>query len=242
MRLLVGLGNPGRDYANNRHNIGFMALDEIARRYGFGPWRRRFQGQLAEGRIAGERVLALKPETYMNESGRAVGEAARFFKLEPAEIVVIYDEIDLVPGKVRVKQGGGAGGHNGIRSIDAHLGRLSGPGGGGGGPDYWRVRLGVGHPGDKGRVKGHVLKDFAKSDAAWVETLLDAVARELPRLIEGDDGGFMSRVAFLTQPPKPPNPPKSPKPPKPPKQEGGQEPGPSDAPPAAGAGEPNDGL
>ena len=204
MRLLVGLGNPGRDYANNRHNIGFMALDEIVRRYGFDAWRRRFQGQAAEGRIAGRKVMALKPETYMNESGRAVGEAARFYKLAPEQIIVIYDEIDLVPGKVRVKQGGGAGGHNGIRSIDAHLGRLAGPGKSGGGPDYWRVRLGVGHPGDKGRVKGHVLRDFAKSDAKWVETLLDAVAAELPRLIEDDDGGFMSRVAFLTQPPKPP--------------------------------------
>ena len=204
MHLLVGLGNPGRQYANNRHNVGFMALDEIASRYGFAPWRRRFQGQMAEGRIAGERVLALKPETYMNESGRAVREAAGFFKLEPDQVVVIYDEIDLAPGKLRVKCGGGAGGHNGIRSIDSHLGN-----------GFWRVRLGVGHPGDKARVHGHVLKDFSKADRDWLEKLLDAVAAEIPRMIEGDDAGFMSRVAYLTQPPKPPKPQKPPKPPKP---------------------------
>ena len=201
MHLLVGLGNPGREYAYNRHNVGFMALDEIVQRYGFAPWRRRFQGQVAEGRIDGERVLALKPETYMNESGRAVREAAGFFKLEPEEVIVIYDEIDLAPGKLKVKLGGGAAGHNGIRSIDSHLGNR-----------FWRVRLGVGHPGDKGRVHGHVLKDFKKADREWLDKMLDAVAAELPRLIEGDDGGFMSRVAYLTQPPKP-------KPPKPEKQE-----------------------
>ena len=195
MRLLVGLGNPGREYANNRHNIGFMALDEIVRRHGFAPWKRRFQGHFADGRIGATRVLALKPATYMNESGRAVGEAARFFKLTPDRVIVIYDEIDLTPGKVRVKRGGGAGGHNGIRSIDAHLGK-----------DYWRVRLGVGHPGDKDRVRGHVLKDFAKTDQAWLDKLLDAVCDELPRLIEDDAEGFMSRVAYLTQPPKPPKP------------------------------------
>lgn len=198
MHLLVGLGNPGREYAYNRHNIGFMALDEIVRRYGFAPWRRRFQGQVAEGRIAGERILALKPETYMNESGRAVREAAGFFKLEPDEVIVIYDEIDLAPGKLKVKLGGGAAGHNGIRSIDSHLGN-----------GFWRVRLGVGHPGDKGRVHGHVLKDFKKADQEWLEKLLDAVAAELPKLIEGDDGSFMSRVAHLTQPPKPPKPKKT---------------------------------
>ena len=192
MLLLVGLGNPGPRYADNRHNIGFMALDEIVRRHGFGPWRRRFQGQIAEGRIGGERLLALKPETFMNESGRAVGEAARFYKIAPEDVIVLYDEIDLAPGKLRVKRGGGAGGHNGIRSIDAHLGK-----------DYWRVRLGVGHPGHKDRVHGHVLRDFAKADRDWLQALLDAVARELPRLIAGDDGGFMSRVAFLTAPPEP---------------------------------------
>lgn len=200
MLLLVGLGNPGPQYALNRHNIGFMALETIARRYGFGPWRRRFQGQVAEGRLAGYKVLALKPETYMNESGRAVGEALRFYKIEPEQVIVIYDEIDLRPGKVRVKQGGGAGGHNGIRSIDAHIGK-----------DYWRVRLGVGHPGEKERVKGHVLRDFAKADGEWLDKLLDAVASELPLLIEGDDGAFMSRVAHLTAPPKP-KPERKPKP------------------------------
>ncbi len=197
MHLLVGLGNPGREYAYNRHNIGFMALDEIVRRHGFSAWRRRFQGQTAEGRIGSERILALKPETYMNESGRAVREAAKFFKLEPDEVIVIYDEIDLAPGKLKVKLGGGAAGHNGIRSIDSHLGN-----------GFWRVRLGVGHPGDKGRVHGHVLKDFKKSDQEWLEKLLDALSDELPLLIEGDEGSFMSRVAYLTQPPKPPKPPK----------------------------------
>jgi PTH1 family peptidyl-tRNA hydrolase len=198
MLLLVGLGNPGPRHAKNRHNIGFMAVDEIVRRHDFGPWRARFQGRIAEGRIAGEKVLALEPETYMNESGRAVGEAVRFYKLEPeTQVIVIYDEIDLKPGKVRVKLGGGAGGHNGIRSIDNHIGR-----------DYRRVRLGVGHPGDKDLVHGHVLQDFAKVETAERDKLIEAVAVELPRLIEGDDGGFMSRLALIMNPPKP-------KPPKP---------------------------
>ena len=192
MRLIVGLGNPGADYSQNRHNIGFMALDLIAWRYGFGAWRRRFQGEVSEGRIAGQKVLALKPMTYMNESGRSVGEVARFYKLEPEDVFVLHDEIDLRPGKLRVKRGGGAGGHNGIRSIDAHLG-----------PDYWRLRMGVGHPGEKARVKGHVLRDFAKDDQAWLDKFLDAVSDELPLLLNGDDGAFMSRVAHLMAPPKP---------------------------------------
>lgn len=192
MFLLVGLGNPGPRYARNRHNVGFMALDEIARRYTLAPWKPRFQGLIADGRIGGERLLALKPQTYMNESGRAVGEALRFYKLAPADVIVFYDEIDLRPGKVKVKTGGGAGGHNGIRSIDAHIGR-----------DYRRVRLGIGHPGQKDLVHGYVLSDFAKGDAAWLEKLLDAVAGELPLLLDGDDGGFMSRVAHLTAPPRP---------------------------------------
>ncbi len=202
MLLLVGLGNPGPRHANNRQNIGFMALDEIVRRHGFGPWRLRFQGRLSEGRIGGEKTFALEPETYMNESGRAVGEAVRFYKLEPAtQVIVIYDEIDLRPGKVKVKLGGGAGGHNGIRSIDRHIGR-----------DYRRVRLGIGHPGDKDLVHGYVLQDFAKADAAGRDKLLEAVAAELPRLVEGDDVGFMSRVAHIMSPPKP-------KPPEPPEPE-----------------------
>lgn len=189
--LLVGLGNPGPRYAHNRHNIGFMALDEIARRHRFGPWRARFQGRLAEGRIGAHRVLAFKPMTYMNESGGAVGAAMRFYKLDPSQVVVLHDEIDLRPGKVKVKTGGGPGGHNGLRSLDAHIGR-----------DYRRVRLGVGHPGHKDLVHGYVLQDFAKAEAAWRDKLLDAVAEEFPRLLEGDEGAFMSRVAHLMSPPK----------------------------------------
>ena len=192
MQLLVGLGNPGARHAENRHNIGFMALDEIARRHRFAPWRKRFQGEVAEGRIGGVKVLALKPQTYMNESGRAVGEALRFFKLAPEAVVAIHDEIDLKPGKVRVKRGGGAGGHNGIRSIDAHIGK-----------DYWRVRLGIGHPGDKELVHGHVLRDFAKADRDWLDKLLDAVGGEIALLMAGDEGAFMSRIARAMTPPRP---------------------------------------
>ncbi len=202
MLLLVGLGNPGPRHANNRHNLGFMAVDDIVLRYSFGLWRLRFQGRVAEGRIGDERTFALKPETYMNESGRAVGEAARFYKLDPAaEVIVLYDEIDLKPGKVRVKLGGGAGGHNGLRSIDRHVGR-----------DYRRVRLGIGHPGGKDLVHGYVLQDFAKADAPWRDKLLGAVTAELPRLIAGDEGAFMSRIAHVMSPPKPPKPPKAPRP------------------------------
>lgn len=199
MHLFVGLGNPGPSYEGNRHNIGFMAVDEIARQHGFGPWRARFQGLLAEGRIAGAKVMVLKPLTYMNESGRSVGEALRFFKLEPSALHVFYDELDLVPGKVKVKTGGGAGGHNGIRSIDSHIGQ-----------DYHRVRLGIGHPGDKAKVHGYVLSDFAKPErTGWLPVLLDAVAREAPALIAGDEGRFMSRVmhAVFPPPPKPAKPP-----------------------------------
>ena len=192
MFLLVGLGNPSPRHANNRHNIGFMAVDEIVRRHGFGPWRVRFQGRISEGRIGRHKVLALEPQTFMNESGRSVGEAVRFYKLDPAQVVVLYDEIDLRPGKIKVKTGGGAGGHNGIRSLDAHIGR-----------DYRRVRLGVGHPGHKDLVHGHVLRDFAKAEHAWRDKLLSAVADELPLLLDGDDGAFMSRVAHVMSPPKP---------------------------------------
>ena len=195
MRLLVGLGNPGPRYAGNRHNIGFMALDSIARHLSLGPWKLRFQGQLAEGRAAGDKLLALKPETYMNESGRAVGEAARFYKLAPEQVIVLHDELDLAPGKLRVKRGGGHGGHNGLRSIDSHLGR-----------DYWRVRLGIGHPGDKDLVHGYVLQDFAKVEQPGVDKLIDAVASEIELLLEGDDAAFMSRVAHILNPPRPKQP------------------------------------
>ncbi len=189
--LLVGLGNPGPAYARNRHNIGFMALDAVVRRHGFGPFRSRFRGEAAEGTLAGRRVLALKPMTYMNESGRAVAEAVRFHKLPLADVVVFHDELDLAEGRLRVKRGGGHAGHNGLRSIHTHIG-----------PDYRRVRLGIGHPGDKARVVGHVLKDFAKADERWLGPLLDAVAEHAPLLVAGDDAGFMSKVALATALPR----------------------------------------
>ncbi len=190
MLLLAGLGNPGARYRGNRHNIGFMAVDEIVRRHGFSAWKKRFQGETAEGVLGAERALVLKPQTFMNESGRAVAEAARFFKLEPRDIVVLYDELDLAPGKVRVKQGGGTAGHNGIRSIDAHLG-----------PDFRRVRLGIGHPGDKKLVLHYVLSDFDRELDGWLKPTLDAVADAAPLLAEADDNKFMTRVALLTAPP-----------------------------------------
>ncbi|MET4702156.1 PTH1 family peptidyl-tRNA hydrolase [Constrictibacter sp. MBR-5] len=191
MRLLVGLGNPGPKYARHRHNVGFLAMDAIASRHGFPPFRQRFQGEVSEGRLGNERVALLKPLTYMNESGRSVGAAARFYKLAPPDVVVMHDELDLAPGKVRVKQGGGAAGHNGLRSIDAHLGN-----------DYWRVRIGIGHPGHPDRVTGWVLNDFAKADAEWLEAMLDAVADAAPLIAAGDAANFMNRVALLTQPPR----------------------------------------
>ncbi len=192
MQLIVGLGNPGRDYANNRHNIGFLAVDRIAARYGFPAPRSRYQSLVQEGTIDGAKVILLKPMTFMNDSGRAVGEAVRFYKMALDQVTVIYDEIDLVAGKVRVKRGGGSAGHNGIRSIDAHIGK-----------DYRRVRLGVGHPGGKGAVHKHVLSDFAKADAGWVDDLLDAVAAATPTLLAGDEGDFMNQVAVATKPPEP---------------------------------------
>lgn len=192
MLLLVGLGNPGPGYAGNRHNIGFMAVDAIARRHGFAPFRARHHGLIAEGRLAGVRVLAFKPTTYMNESGLAVGRAARFFKIAPEAITVIHDDIDLAAGKLRVKRDGGHGGHNGLRSIDAHIGT-----------DYWRVRLGVGHPGDKDRVEGYVLSDFAKAERPLFTRLVDAVAEAAPLLGGGDGSRFMNRVTILLHPPKP---------------------------------------
>ncbi len=191
MLLVVGLGNPGPEHAYHRHNIGFMAVDDIVHRHGFSPFRARFQGRLAEGRLAGDKALVLKPMTYMNRSGQAVGEAMRYFKLTPEQVVVVYDELDLAPGKCRVKRGGGSGGHNGIRSIDRHIG-----------PEYWRVRLGIGHPGHKDRVHGYVLHDFAKSDEDWLDPLLEAVADAFPLMAEGEPEKFMTRVAMLTTPPK----------------------------------------
>jgi PTH1 family peptidyl-tRNA hydrolase len=183
MLLLVGLGNPGRAYARNRHNIGFMALGAIGRRHGFPQARGRFQGLLSEGTIGGERVLLLAPQTYMNESGRSVGEAARFHKIGPDEIVVIHDELDLAPGKCRIKTGGGVAGHNGLRSITAHIGN-----------DYKRLRLGIGHPGDKALVHSYVLSDFAKSEEPWVAALCDAIADNAALLVKGDDAGLQNRL------------------------------------------------
>jgi len=185
MQLFVGLGNPGEKYRGNRHNIGFMAADAIARRYNFPPFRQKFSGLVSEGTIEGERVLILKPETFMNSSGDSVGAAANFFKLGPADVTVFYDEIDLIPGKVRVKRGGSSGGHNGIRSIDPQLGT-----------DYRRVRLGVGHPGHKDRVMPHVLGDFSKLDHEWLDPLLEAVADSAGLLLKGDDNSFMNRLAI----------------------------------------------
>jgi PTH1 family peptidyl-tRNA hydrolase len=193
MRLIVGLGNPGPHYALNRHNVGFMAADVIARAHLFAPYRKKFAGEFAEGALAGARAALLKPMTYMNESGQSVGEAARFFKIPVEDIVVIHDEIDLAPGRLRVKLGGGTAGHNGLESIVDHLGA-----------DFLRVRIGVGHPGDPERVADYVLADFAKAEREdWVEKLLQALAAEFPRLLAGDEGGFMSRVAQALRPPKP---------------------------------------
>jgi peptidyl-tRNA hydrolase, PTH1 family len=189
MQLIVGLGNPGPKYAGNRHNIGFMAVDEIVHRHGFSPWRRRFQGAISEGTIGGEKVLVLKPMTFMNDSGQSVGEAMRFFNLEPPDVTVIHDEIDLAPGKVRVKLGGGHAGNNGIRSVSAHIG-----------PHYRRVRLGVGHPGDKNLVMPHVLNDFTKDDKAWVAALVEAIAESFPLLIAGEDAKFQSKVHLAVNP------------------------------------------
>jgi PTH1 family peptidyl-tRNA hydrolase len=188
MRLFVGLGNPGAKYAANRHNIGFMAVDEIAQRHGFAPWRRRFQGETAEGTLERERAVLLRPLTFMNDSGRAVQEAANFFKLAPAEIAVFHDELELPPAKLRVKVGGGIAGHNGLRSISAHVGN-----------EYKRVRLGIGHPGVKELVHGHVLSDFAKSDRPWVEALLDAVTDNVALLALDRDSAFQNKVHLTMQ-------------------------------------------
>ncbi|CCE08790.1 peptidyl-tRNA hydrolase [Bradyrhizobium sp. STM 3843] len=188
MLLFVGLGNPGAKYARNRHNIGFMVADAIARRHGFSPWHRRFQGETSEGTLDTERVILLKPTTYMNESGRAVQEAVNFFKIGAGDVTVFQDELELAPGKLRVKVGGGIAGHNGLRSISAHIGN-----------DYRRVRLGIGHPGVKELVHGHVLSDFAKADMPWVEALCEAVADNAGLLTGGRDSTFANKVHLALQ-------------------------------------------
>ena len=188
MRLFVGLGNPGAKYAHNRHNIGFMAVNEIARRHGFASWRRRFQGETAEGALDHEKVILLKPTTYMNDSGRAVQEAANFFKLSAGEITVFQDELELPPAKVRVKVGGGIAGHNGLRSISSHIGN-----------DYRRVRLGIGHPGVKELVHPYVLSDFAKDEGAWVTALCEAVAENAGLLATDRDSAFQNKVHLAMQ-------------------------------------------
>ena len=187
--LWVGLGNPGSEYARQRHNIGFMALDAIARRHRFSPWRKRFKGEISEGTVAGRRVWALKPLTYMNASGDSVQQAASFLKIPPEDVTAFHDELDLAPGKVRVKKGGGVAGHNGLRDMRRAFGS----------PEFWRVRMGIGHPGHKDAVTGHVLGNFAKQDQAWLEKLLDATADAAPMLAEGQAEAFMTRVALLTQ-------------------------------------------
>lgn len=192
MQLWVGLGNPGAQYAGHRHNIGFMAVDAVADRHGAGPWRARFQGLLTEARIGGDRVWLLKPQGYMNVSGQSVGEAMRFHKLDPAEVVVFHDELDLAPGKLRVKAGGGHAGHNGLRSISQHIGE-----------GYRRVRLGIGHPGHKDRVSGYVLSDFAKAEQDWLAPLLDEVARAAPDLAAGEDVRFQGAVMQALTPQRP---------------------------------------
>ncbi|MEC7962005.1 MAG: aminoacyl-tRNA hydrolase [Pseudomonadota bacterium] len=191
MQLFVGLGNPGAKYAGNRHNIGFMALDEIARDHGFAPWRSKFQGQVSEGRLGRERVILLKPETFMNLSGQSVGEAMRFYKLTSDDVVVFHDELDLAPGKCRVKQGGGHAGHNGLRSIHQHIS-----------PEYTRVRLGIGHPGHKDRVSGYVLADFAKAEQGWLDDLMRGISDGAAHLAEGDNGKFQNAVALRVNPPR----------------------------------------
>jgi peptidyl-tRNA hydrolase, PTH1 family len=191
MLLLVGLGNPGSEYAKNRHNIGFMAIDAIAELYSFAPFRKKFHGALSEGVIDGVKVLALKPETFMNDSGRSVAGACAFYKISPQDIIVVHDEIDLAAAKVRVKRGGGHAGHNGLRSIHDHIG-----------PDYGRVRLGIGHPGDKDQVSGHVLKDFSKADAAWLDKVIGAVADHAGLVIANRDADFLTKIAQDINPPK----------------------------------------
>ena len=189
MRLIVGLGNPGARYERTRHNVGFVTANAIHRRHGFGPWRAKFQGLLAEGALDGEHLYLLKPQTFMNASGESVAEAARFYKIPVGELAVIHDEIDLEPGKLRVKQGGGAAGHNGLRSIDAHLGEA-----------YWRVRIGIGHPGVKELVEPYVLQNFSAEDQTWLPPLIDAIADAFPVLIADGAAAFTTKVALILKP------------------------------------------
>lgn len=193
MKLFVGLGNPGAKYAMNRHNIGFMAVDRIAADHGFAPWRARFQGQSSDGVLGGEKVVLLKPGTFMNLSGQSVGEAMRFYRLTPADVTVFHDELDLAPGRCRAKTGGGHAGHNGLRSVHAHIGEA-----------YHRIRLGIGHPGDKDRVVAYVLSDFARADRGWVEDLMQGISDGAAALAAGDAPRFMNAVALRVAPPKPP--------------------------------------
>lgn len=185
MLIIAGLGNPGNQYAGNRHNIGFMAVDAIHRVGSFAPWSKKFKSEIAEGTIGFEKVLLMKPQTFMNLSGEAVGDAMRFYKLEPKDILVIHDELDLPAGKARIKVGGGHGGHNGLKSMDAHCGR-----------EYRRLRLGIGHPGSKEAVHGHVLGNFAKADADWLDTLLEEIGRNADMLVKGEDSQFQNRIAL----------------------------------------------
>jgi PTH1 family peptidyl-tRNA hydrolase len=185
MWLLIGLGNPGTEYEKNRHNVGFMAVDRIAQDYNFPSFKSKFDGLISEGRIDGQKVALIKPQTYMNESGRCVGPAAKYFKVTPNRVIVFYDELDLLPMRLKVKHGGGSGGNNGIKSIDAHLGR----------PDYWRVRLGIGHPGDKNRVTGYVLGDFSKEEQKMLPAWLDMIVSNVPLLLNDKTNDFMTRVA-----------------------------------------------
>lgn len=185
MWLLVGLGNPGDKYEYNRHNIGFLAVDAIADTYGFPAYKKKFQGLLAEGHIDGEKVILLKPQTYMNNSGQSVGETAKFYKIPLDRIAVFHDELDLAAGKIRTKKGGGNAGHNGLRSMDSHLNSN----------DYWRIRLGIGHPGDKAMVHNHVLSDFSKNDLIWLKPLIEAIGDHAPLMVQGKDNEFMSKVA-----------------------------------------------
>ncbi|MBW3096107.1 aminoacyl-tRNA hydrolase [Pseudohoeflea coraliihabitans] len=188
MMLIAGLGNPGAKYESNRHNVGFMAADAIARRHSFSPWSRKFRGEIAEGTLGGDKVLLLKPMTFMNASGEAIGEAMRFYKLQPENLFVLHDELDLAPGRVRVKTGGSHGGHNGLKSADSHCGNA-----------YHRLRIGIGHPGDKARVHNYVLGNFSKADNDWLDPLLDAIADHVELLLDGQTSSFLNKLTLATR-------------------------------------------